>query len=208
MRNNVITLNPIGPLYLNDHSDEVLRLETIHDIDVFLAGVEKKAFRIAQLAMGNRDDALDSVQDTMLKFVEKYCHKPAEQWKPLFYRILHNCIIDKQRRSGTRSKWTARLPGYADTENGEGEVDAMANIADPGGMDPLAHTLQDSAIEQLFSAIGELPMRQQQAFLLRVWEGLDVDETARSMSCSSGSVKTHFSRAVHFLRERLGEYWP
>ena len=78
---------------------------------------------------------------------------------------------------------------------------------DPAGRTPDEQLQSQEAMQKLEVALAELPARQREAFLLRTFEGLDVAGTAAAMGCSEGSVKTHYSRAVHSLRDTLGEHW-
>jgi RNA polymerase sigma-70 factor (ECF subfamily) len=173
-------------------------------LNQFLAGVELKAFKIAQAALRHEDDALDAVQDAMLQLVRAYADRPAEQWKPLFYRILENRIRDMQRRRTVRGRVIAWLPFRGD-EDGD-EPDPIAQAPSPEPQPPRRLEL-DQAVAGLEKALGELPGRQRQAFLLRALEGLDVAETAAAMGCSQGSVKTHYFRALQALRAQLGELY-
>jgi RNA polymerase sigma-70 factor (ECF subfamily) len=70
----------------------------------------------------------------------------------------------------------------------------------PGSLSQPAVELERRQITDLVEqGLRTLPMRQREAFILRYWEELDVQETAQVMGCSEGSVKTHCSRATHSL---------
>jgi len=171
-------------------------------LNQFLAGVELKAFKIAQAALRHEDDALDAVQDAMLQLARAYAHRPAQEWKPLFYRILENRIRDMQRRRTVRGRVIAWLPWRGEDDDEEADPIAQAPSPEP---QPLKRLELNEAIGALEKALAELPRRQQQAFMLRSLEGLDVAQTASAMGCSEGSVKTHYFRAVQSLRAQLGE---
>ena len=180
-------------------------LEYTKELEKFLAETERRAFRIAQVALRDQDDALDVVQEAMLKLTRSYASRPSAEWRPLFYRILENGIRDLQRRRTVRKRVMTWLPGPKEDPDHEAQ-DPLENVADaaPAIPDTL---MQAQAMQQLEESLRALPPRQREAFMLRNFEGMNVAETASAMACSEGSVKTHYSRAVHALREQLGEVW-
>ena len=50
------------------------------ELDRFLAGVERRAFRIAQVALRDTDDAHDVVQVAMLRLAQSYGSRPVAEW--------------------------------------------------------------------------------------------------------------------------------
>jgi RNA polymerase sigma-70 factor (ECF subfamily) len=172
-------------------------------IEAFLREVETRAYRIAQMSIRDRDEALDIVQDAMIRLVRRYADRPSEEWRPLFYRILKNRIRDVQRRRIVRSRVLSFFGGTGSTED---EHDPLTEAPTAPSEDPLAQVTASDAMEALEKALAQLPARQREAFMLRNFEGLDVAQTAVAMSCTEGSVKTHYSRAVHRLREELAEH--
>lgn len=178
-----------------------------HALNTFLEAVEGRAFYMARLGTRNEADALDIIQDTMTRFVERYSRKSAGEWKPLFYRVLHSRIADWRRREFVRS----RLSLFSEStkaDNDDRHADDVHDPPDPSGMNAEDTTALNMFMQKLGSVLPTLPLRQRQAFLMRAWEGLSVAETATAMKCSEGSVKTHYSRALATLKTHLEEHRP
>jgi RNA polymerase sigma-70 factor (ECF subfamily) len=179
-----------------------IALDQERALERFLAGIEKRAFRIAKLSLRDHDDALDVVQDAMISLARNYAGHPEEQWRPLFYRILRNRITDYQRRRRVRQGVIAWWPG---TANDDGTPDPVESAPDPSGT-PDQQLEGEELLERIGRALAGLSGRQREAFMLRNFEGLDVAQTAIAMGCSEGSVKTHYFRAVQALQQQLGEW--
>ncbi len=175
-------------------------------LNKFLADNQSQAFRMAQFATGNREDALDIVQDAMIKLVKKYRHLSEQEWLPLFHRILQRQITDWYRSKIIRQKYFAWLP--IANEKKDDTLNSLEYVEDLSARTPEIQLLTEQAITVLQEQLILLPLRQRQAFLLRCWQGLDTAQTAQAMGCSTGSVKTHYHRALTVLRNKLGETWP
>ena len=166
-------------------------------LETFLEGIETRAYRFAEVSLRNRDDALDAVQDAMIKMLG-YRERPASEWTPLFWSILRNRIVDMQRRGLFRLRWLAPT-----NEHEDGSTIDWADENLPG---PSRNHDSREAWTRISAALGNLPKRQREAFSLRVLEELDVADTAKVMGCSEGSVKTHLSRARAALQQQLEEF--
>ncbi|HWS25788.1 MAG TPA: RNA polymerase sigma factor, partial [Xanthomonadales bacterium] len=185
----MIVLEYSNPRPMTDHATAAIALRG--RLDSFLRTIERRALRMAQLAVGDLDDALELVQDSMLGFVKSYGDKAESDWSPLFWRVLDSRIQDHHRRQSVRRRWRVFFKAQDD---GEEERDPLAEIADPVGAGPLDRMQGSEAARAIDAALRALPDRQRQAFLLRIWEGFDVAATAQVMGCSEGSVKTHLFR--------------
>jgi RNA polymerase sigma-70 factor (ECF subfamily) len=181
----------------------VLEYSTLEE---FLKFIEKRAFHISRLSTSSVEDAHDIVQDTMFKLVEKYADKSPADWKPLFYSILRSKITDHYRRKAVRDKIFPWKKAPTDDSEDYFEQRITEGVS-ASSDDPDSLVIRAEKRQQLTLGIKQLTLRQQQAFMLRAWEGLSTRDTAAAMGCTEGSVKTHYSRAMERLRALLGDYY-
>jgi RNA polymerase sigma-70 factor (ECF subfamily) len=175
--------------------EHIKSMDLNDQLNQFIISHEKKAYSIAFMSLRHQEDALDVIQDVMIKFVVKYKNKNKDLWAPLFYRMLHNRITDIHRANTKKKKYFIFFD--------KSEDDIFENITDTSELAILDQIDNAMKIENLQEVLNSLPVRQLQAFVCRIWEGLSVAQTAKSMKCSQGSVKTHLFRALKHIRKEI-----
>ncbi|MDB2486941.1 RNA polymerase sigma factor, partial [Porticoccaceae bacterium] len=161
-------------------------------MEQFLRYIDRRAFHFVRASVGNIEDTHDIVQESMYKLVQKYADKPTVDWKPLLYKIMSSKIADFHRRRAVREKILFQAPAHPDQDEDYLQTQVLAGVALDSDT-PLPSLESERRIDHLTETVKSLPVRQQQAFMLRCWEGLSTRDTAIAMSCSEGSVKTHYS---------------
>ena len=174
---------------------------TRQQLDQFLARFETEAYKVSLVITQNREDALEVVQDSMLKLVQKYSHKSADEWRLLFFRILQNRLRDYQRRQQVKKFF------HFGSAKAEQDAQEIEQVSDPTPTSPENRLHSALALGHIQQALSGLPLRQRQVFLLRAWQEFSTRETAFALSISEGSVKTHYKRAIDHLRSQLGEHY-
>lgn len=178
------------------------------ELNDFLKSVEKRAFKRMLYQVRDTEAALDIVQDSMMKLCSSYSDKPLTELPLLFQRILSNTMLDWFRRQKTKKSFLLNFSDFNKNAHEDEDFDVLEVLEGLGALEHSQNgTEQDLSQKQTLVIIGKelekLSPRQRQAFLLRYWEEMDVNETAEIMQCTAGSVKTHCSRAVATLAQAL-----
>ena len=162
-----------------------------------------RALRIAEIGVRDRDEALDLVQDAMIKLARNYADRSIRR-------------MDAALLSHPAKRARLASPG-AGPQSRHGLVSARRQATTTTTWSPL-HRIRravrrtassnergDGAASKPPSAA--LPRASQEAFMLSTFEGLDVRDTASRWVAAKAASRTHYSRAVHALRapHRPGE---
>ena len=164
--------------------NELVRRFKRGDRDAFAEFVRRhqdRLFRLASVWLFDPQQAADATQETLLRSftgLRGFRHKAhPTTW---LFRMLKNVCHEMNRRKVPRR-------------------DPTDPTSAPG---PERDVTTGEAVTAVRRLIAGLPDRQRDVVMLRVFEDLSVDETARVMDCRPGTVKAHLNKAMNTLRAR------
>ena len=150
--------------------------------DDFYAATSRRTLALAHALTGNWGDAEDLVQDAFTA--------AARQWDQVGLYDDPSSWVRRLVLNRSVSRWR-RL---------QREALAVVRLGNRTG----DHTPDDDPIDpQFWAAVRRLPAQQARAVALFYVEDLSVDDIAQQLGCSSGTVKTHLSRARAHLADEL-----
>ncbi len=173
--------------------------------DRFVAHFRAKIFHYSWLMCGQREDAEDVAQDTLLKVFESFDQlRDPERVRPWIFRIARNACLMKRRKSVFAPAQELSLDEFLPAINHE-NGHAKLQIADWSGL-PDRQILQSEMMHVLDQAISGLPETYKSVILMRDVEELSTLETAQILDLTEDVVKTRLHRARLAVRQKLDEY--
>lgn len=151
----------------------------------FVRSSSSRLLRTAYLLTGDRGHAEDLVQTALLRTARRW-HLARRQPEPYARRVVVNLAKDRWRTRRRRVDEVA--------------IEAAASRESSVSSD-------DEVLERdrLLAAVRMLPAGQRAVLVLRFFDDLSVAETAATLDCSEGTVKSQTSRALDRLRSVLDQ---
>jgi RNA polymerase sigma-70 factor, ECF subfamily len=164
-----------------------------------------KVFRYSWLMCGQREDAEEVAQETLLKVLESFSQlRDPSHLGAWVFRIAKNACLMKRRKSVFAPEHELSLDEFLPTSANGGEHRHL-EIADWSGL-PEDQLLRSEMKQALHRAIAGLPEMYRSVVLLRDIEGLSTDEAAHVLEVSQDVVKTRLHRGRLALRHELDRY--
>ncbi|MDH5201662.1 MAG: RNA polymerase sigma factor [Nitrospirota bacterium] len=156
-------------------------------IEELVMKYQKQIYALVYRITNDIEEAKDLTQKTFVKAINglKGFRKEAS-FKTWLYQIAINTSLNHIRQSKH--------------EEVEIEGSIMGNKANA-----LTDIMENEKRNYIRKGLDELPERQRLAIVLRVYNGLSCNETAKAMGCSEGAVKAHYHNGVKRLRGILKE---
>jgi len=173
--------------------------------DRFVESFRTRLFQYSLLMCGQREDAEEVSQETLLKVFENLGQlREPEHVRSWVFRIAKNACLMKRRKSVFAPARELSLDEFIppmDHHGGERKLE----IADWSAL-PDAQVLRSELRDVLHEAISELPEIYKSVLLLRDVEELSTEETAQLLDVSEDVVKTRLHRARLAVRQKLDQY--
>ena len=171
----------------------------------FVEHFRAKIFHYSWLMCGQREDAEEVAQETLLKVFESFNHlRDPERVRPWIFQIAKNACLMKRRKSVFAPSKELSLDQFLPTMDHAGGHGKL-QIADWSSL-PDDRMLRSELKGVLEQAIGELPENYRSVMLLRDVEELSTLETAQILDLTEDVVKTRLHRARLAVRQKLDEY--
>jgi RNA polymerase sigma factor (sigma-70 family) len=146
-----------------------------------------KIYRYVYYNVHDKEHAEDITQEVFLKAWKAIgsCRGKEKTFSSWLYRIAHNLIIDKLRKSQKQSSREAELP------------ESIRDTSDR----------MEISLEQkdLLKVIDVLSPNQRQVIVMKFIEEMDNREIAETMGKSTGAIRILQMRALETLRKTLGK---
>lgn len=156
----------------------------------FFHRTNRRAYVFALHLSGNREDAMDILQEAYLRMHRRWseCEGEAKAVAWL-YTIVRNLALDRLRRRARRA-----------------EAEIQESILSSSADGPERAAAREELSRRLWDAIRKLPAEQREILLLRDWHGLNYSEIAQVLGLSLGTVSSRIHHAREKIREAMEDY--
>lgn len=155
----------------------------------FVEAFQRKVFNYTWLMCGQREDAEEVAQDTLLKVFESWEQlRNPEQVKPWVFQIARNCCLMKRRKSV--------FAPVAEVPVDDVPLESHDEAADE-------RVIRHELNAELEKALRAIPEMYRSVVLLRDAEEMSTSETAVLLEISESNVKQRLHRGRAMLRKLL-----